>query len=63
MEKLRVNIPGKEYNIFIDRDILRNTGDYIKEIFSGEKIAVVTDSNVGPLYGERVLSSLNNSGV
>ena len=62
MEKLRVNIPGKEYNIFIERDILRNTGDYIKEIFSGEKIAVVTDSNVGPLYGERVLSSLNNSG-
>ena len=41
MEKLRVNIPGKEYNIFIDRDILKNTGEYIKEIFSGEKIAVV----------------------
>ena len=50
MEKLKVNIPGREYEIYIDNGILNNTADYIRKIYSGEKIAVVTDSNVAPLY-------------
>ena len=43
MEKLRVNIPGREYEIYIDNGILNNTAYYIRKIYSGEKIAVVTD--------------------
>lgn len=62
MEKLRVNIPKREYDIIIDKDILKNTGEYINEVFKGEKIAVVTDSNVGPLYADTVLGSLDAAG-
>ncbi len=62
MEKLRVNIPKREYDIIIDKDILKNTADYIKEVFGGGKIAVVTDSNVGPLYGGTVINSLESGG-
>lgn len=62
MEKLRVNIPGREYEIYIDNGILNNTAYYIRKIYSGEKIAVVTDSNVAPLYSEIVVSSLAQSG-
>ena len=62
MEKLRVNIPGREYDILIGRDILKNAAEYIKEVFGGEKIAVVTDSNVGPLYGDTVTGSLEAAG-
>ncbi len=62
MEKLRVNIPKREYDIIIDKDILKNTGEYINKVFNGEKIAVVTDSNVGPLYADKVLGSLDAAG-
>lgn len=62
MKKIRVNIPKREYDIIIDRDILKNTADYIKQVFGGEKIAVVSDSNVGPLYGDTVIGSLKEGG-
>ena len=35
MEKLKVNIPGREYEIYIDNGILNNTADYIRKIYSG----------------------------
>ena len=54
MKSLKVNIPGKEYDIFIEIGLIDKSGEMIKSIFDGEKIAVVTDSNVNPLYGERV---------
>ncbi|HIV86417.1 MAG TPA: 3-dehydroquinate synthase [Candidatus Monoglobus merdigallinarum] len=62
MNTLRVNTPGREYNIYIDRGILKDTADFIKNVFSGEKIAVVTDTNVEPLYSGEVLKSLDKSG-
>ena len=62
MKSLKVNIPGKEYDIFIENGLIDKSGEMIKSIFDGEKIAVVTDSNVNPLYGERVKESLLNQG-
>lgn len=62
MKNLKVNIPGKEYNIYIQNGLIDKSGEMIKEVFGGEKIAVVTDSNVNPLYGERVKESLLNQG-
>ncbi len=62
MERLRVNIPKREYDIIIGRDLLKDTAGFINEVFKGEKIAVVTDSNVGPLYGDTVIKSLKDGG-
>ena len=62
MQVLRVNLPGREYDIKIEKGILDRSGELIAEIHKPCRIAVVTDSNVGPLYGERVLTSLRDSG-
>lgn len=62
MRNLRVNIPSREYNIYIENGLLNRCGELISEVFGGEKIAVVTDSNVFPLYAKTVEESLKNSG-
>ena len=58
MEKLKVNIPGREYEIYIDNGIFKQHSRLYKKNLFREKIAVVTDSNVAPLYSEIVVSSL-----
>lgn len=62
MKTLKVNIPGREYNIYIEDGILDNAGKIIKEIMKPSKVAVVTDSNVNPLYGQRLTESLTGEG-
>ena len=62
MKTIKVNIPGREYGIYIENGLLNRAGEMIKMVFSGEKIAVITDSNVGPLYGGKLLDSLKNQG-
>ncbi len=62
MHTLRVNLPGREYDIKIEKGILDHSGELISQIHKPCKIAVVTDSIVAPLYGERLLSSLKSSG-
>ncbi len=62
MQTLRVNLPGREYDIKIEKGIFDKAGELIGEIHKPCRIAVVTDSNVGPLYGERLLLSLSAVG-
>ncbi len=62
MKQLRVNIPGREYDINIGRNILDISGSIIKELASPSLIAVITDSNVEPLYCSRLISSLDKEG-
>lgn len=62
MKKLRVNLGENSYDIKIKKGILDNIGEEIKEVFTGEKVFVLTDHNVNTFYGERVLNSLKSSG-
>ncbi len=62
MKTLKVNIPEREYNINIGTGILCRAGELIKEVYGGRKIAVITDSNVGPLYAEKLTDSLSAAG-
>lgn len=62
MKTLNVNIPGREYDIIIDAGILCCAGELIRKVSGAAKAAIVTDSNVGPLYADTVLSSLGASG-
>lgn len=62
MKTLRVNIPGREYDIIIDQNILDRAGEMIRERFSPSKIVVVTDDNVNALYGSRLTESLEAAG-
>ncbi len=62
MQNLCINLPGREYEIKIEKGILKNSGKFIRELISPCKVAIVTDSNVVPLYSEILLSSLKENG-
>lgn len=62
MKTLQVNIPEREYTIYIETGILNHCGEMIKTVFQGEKIVVVTDTNVAPLYQKKVCDSLAEQG-
>ena len=58
--KLIVNLGDKSYPIYIENNILENAGDFIPEVFRGKRIMIVSDDRVFPLYGEKLLNSLQN---
>ena len=49
--KLHVNLGKDSYDIIIEKGSLEHAGDYIKDVFKGRKIAIISDDNVFPLYG------------
>lgn len=63
MKTLTVALPGREYNILIQRGLLDQSGDHIRRVLpKAVRLAVVTDTNVSPLYANRVLRSLDVAG-
>jgi len=62
MEKLHINLEEKSYDIFIERGIFKEVGEYISKIYKNKKIVVVTDTNVDELYGDKLLKNLEDSG-
>lgn len=62
METLRVNLPGREYDIHIGTGLLERADEFIKQVYAGRKIAVVTDSNVEPLYADKLTEAFRRGG-
>ncbi len=63
MTTLTVALPGREYDILIEKGLLARAGEHCRAVLPGaRRLAVVTDSNVGPLYLERVINSLEGAG-
>ncbi|GAA0747215.1 3-dehydroquinate synthase [Clostridium oceanicum] len=58
MKSLSINLPDENYNIFIEKGLLDKVGYKIKEIYKGEKIAIVTDDNVYRIYGDKIKNIL-----
>lgn len=58
MKILKVNLPGREYHIHIGSGLLEKAGEIISEFTKGNKVAIITDTNVGPLYAEKVSKTL-----
>ena len=61
MKKLTVNVNDK-YDILIEKGLLSRSGELIRQILSCKKLALISDSNVYPLYGKAVKSSLEDQG-
>ena len=60
--QLTVNT-SKPYEIIIERGCLDELGGRCAALFSaGAKAAVISDSNVFPIYGERAMASLREAG-
>ena len=53
---------GRQYQVVMDRGIIKDCGVYISKISKAQKVMVVTDSNVAPIYYETVRKSLEKNG-
>ena len=63
MKTLTVALPGREYDILIERGLLDRAGELCKAVLPrAERLFVVTDANVGPLYWNRLKASLESAG-
>lgn len=62
MKTLRVNAGGG-YDILIERGLLKNCGVKIKKVVSAKKAAIISDTNVAPLYLETVEKSVKAAGI
>lgn len=50
-------------NIHVGAHLLDSIGDFARDVGLGKRAVVVCDSNTAPLFGERVVKSLENSGI
>jgi 3-dehydroquinate synthase len=57
-----VDLPGRAYPIHIGAGLLDRAGDLLRDQCGPRRAAVVTDANVGPLYGAKLSASLNRAG-
>lgn len=63
MKTLTVDLPGREYDILIEAGLLDRAGERVRAACPrAEKLFVVTDKNVAPLYLDRLLTSLRQVG-
>jgi len=71
-EILTVNVPLAEatgqpgagpYSVWIGDGLMAHVGEKIRPLHRGSKVAVVTDSNVAPIYGDVVMNSLRDVGL
>lgn len=62
MEKVRVELKERSYDIYIEKDILRNLGNVLKSQELSNKIAIVSNPTVYHLYGKVILDSLKKNG-
>ncbi|MGN0452443.1 MAG: 3-dehydroquinate synthase [Ruminococcus sp.] len=53
---------SSNYKVYIEKGIIDRAGDYAKEICTGTKALIISDSNVAPLYADRVKKSLEEKG-
>ena len=63
MRTLDVNIPGREYKIYIDNGLLGSCAALLESFVKGKKAAVITDTNVEPLYYSTLEAQLTAAGA
>ncbi len=61
MMKITVDA-SKKYDCIIEKGALSRVGEYAKTLNLSGKACIISDTNVAPLYNERVRASLENAG-
>ena len=60
---ITINVQTKqEYQVLVGSSLLGVAGDYILKIKSNCKVAIISDSNVWPIYGKTLWDSLSAAG-
>lgn len=60
--KLAIDLSHSSYDIIIEKGIINNLANEIKEVFKGNKIFILTDKNVDNFYGDIVIKELEAAG-
>jgi len=63
MPNVQVDLADRSYDILVEDGLLASIGELIKSVGLSGKCALITDSNVGPLYAEQVMGSLCDAGM
>lgn len=58
MANVHVDLPEKEYDVLIENGLLERIGELVAEQWQPRKIALISDSNVAPLYQSKVTEKL-----
>ncbi|MDT2741079.1 3-dehydroquinate synthase [Lactococcus garvieae] len=58
--RLNVNLPEHPYDIIIKKGSLLQVGRWVAQLWQQQKVVLVTDDNVEPLYGRGVASQLRS---
>lgn len=62
MRTVHVELGSRSYDILIGSHLLNQLGELMRELGLGRKALLVTDTNVGPVYGARVMEILTRAG-
>lgn len=63
LTRVRVELGDDSYDVLVGQNLLGRTGELAASHWkSPKRCAIVTDANVGPLYGETVSASLKSAG-
>lgn len=63
LKTVRVDLPGRAYDILIGRDLLALAGERIAALGGVRTVGIVTDDQVGPLHADRLEMSLRRAGL
>ncbi|HAR0494916.1 TPA: 3-dehydroquinate synthase, partial [Enterococcus faecium] len=55
---LTVHVDNQKYDIHIEKGALEQAGSWLQTIWRPQKVAVITDTNVAPLYAEKIMFQL-----
>lgn len=63
MAEVQVGLGNRSYPIYVDHGCLERVGSDLAKKNIGNRYAIITDTNVNSLYGERLLDILTSAGL
>lgn len=60
---IRLDLGDRSYDVQVGSGTLDQIGDFVASLGSVRQVAVISDSNVAPLYGVRAVESIKHSGL
>ena len=62
MISVEVRAGRRRYDVLIEAGLLASAGEFVKKRLRGPRCALILDSNIAPLFGDRVKQSLLSAG-
>lgn len=62
MVKVAVNLPAKQYDVQIENGLLATIGELVQRVWQSRQVALISDTNVAPLYQAKVSRQLSEQG-